>query len=139
MRARKPTRRSFVRPRKAVAEMVVCGGRNMEVPLFTLQSNYPTVHYLMLDGEPHSDDYATYTTASNVHCILFSEEQAGYLAGYAAVEDGYTQLGFLGADMLPGIVRYGTGFLQGAQAAAEQNGVGGIAENLVQRPVRCVG
>ena len=105
------------------AEMVVCGGRNMEVPLFTLQSNYPTVHYLMLDGEPHSDDYATYTTASNVHCILFSEEQAGYLAGYAAVEDGYTQLGFLGADMLPGIVRYGTGFLQGAQAAAEQNGV----------------
>lgn len=105
------------------AEIVLCAGADMEVPLYELQNNYPTVSYLILDGEPHSDDYANYTTADNVHCVLFSEEQAGYLAGYAAVADGYTELGFLGADQLPGIVRYGTGFLQGAQAAAERNGV----------------
>ena len=55
--------------------------------------------------------------------MLFSEEQAGYLAGYAAVSDGYTSLGFLERIRCPGFVRYGTGFLQGAQAAAEQNGV----------------
>lgn len=105
------------------AELIVCGGRDMEVPLYEMQNNYPTISYLFLDGEPHSEDYANYSTASNTHCVLFNEEQAGYLAGYAAVSDGYTSLGFLGADMLPGIVRYGTGFLQGAQAAAEQNGV----------------
>lgn len=105
------------------AELIVCAGQDMEFPLYELQNNYPTISYLMLDGEPHSEDYASYSTASNTHCVLFSEEQAGYLAGYAAVSDGYTSLGFLGADMLPGIVRYGTGFLQGAQAAAEQNGV----------------
>lgn len=105
------------------AELVVCGGMEMEVPLFALQNNYPTVSYLMLDGEPHSEDYASYNTASNVHCVLFNEEEAGFLAGYAVAADGYTQLGFLGADMLPGIVRYGTGFLQGAQAAAEHNGL----------------
>lgn len=105
------------------AELIVCGGRDMEVPLYEMQNNYPTISYLILDGEPHSEDYANYSTASNTHCVLFNEEQAGYLAGYAAVSDGYTSLGFLGADMLPGIVRYGTGFLQGAQAAAEQNGV----------------
>lgn len=114
---------SLRRAAESGAELVVCAGADMEVPLFELQNNYPTVNYLMLDGEPHSDDYASYTTASNVHCVLFSEEQAGYLAGYAAVADGYTSLGFLGADMQPGIVRYGTGFLQGAQAAAEQNGM----------------
>lgn len=105
------------------AELIVCGGRDMEVPLYEMQNNYPTISYLIMDGEPHSEDYANYSTASNTHCVLFNEEQAGYLAGYAAVSDGYTSLGFLGADMLPGIVRYGTGFLQGAQAAAEQNGV----------------
>ena len=105
------------------AELIVCAGQDMEVPLYELQNNYPTVSYLLLDGEPHSEDYSSYSTASNTHCALFSEEQAGYLAGYAAVSDGYTSLGFLGADMLPGIVRYGTGFLQGAQAAAEHNGV----------------
>lgn len=105
------------------ATLIVCAGQDMEVPLYEMQNNYPTISYLLLDGEPHSEDYANYSTASNTHCVLFSEEQAGYLAGYAAVSDGYTSLGFLGADMLPGIVRYGTGFLQGAQAAAEQNGV----------------
>ena len=57
-----------------------------------------------------------------VHCVLFQEEQAGYLAGYAAVTDGYTTLGFIGAREVPGIVRYCTGFLQGAEAAAELQG-----------------
>ena len=60
--------------------------------------------------------------ASLVHCVLFQEEQAGYLAGYAAVTDGYTTLGFIGAREVPGIVRYCTGFLQGAEAAAELQG-----------------
>ena len=32
-------------------------------------------------GEPHSADYAEYKTAPNTHCILYKEEQAGYLAG----------------------------------------------------------
>lgn len=105
------------------AELVVCTGQDMEVPLFELQNNYPSVSYLMVDGEPHSEDFASYQMANNVHCVLFNEEQAGYLAGYAAVASGYTDLGFLGADQMPGIVRYGTGFLQGAQAAAEQNGM----------------
>lgn len=36
--------------------------------------------------------------------------------------DGYTTLGFIGAREVPGIVRYCTGFLQGAEAAAELQG-----------------
>ena len=76
----------------------------------------------MFDDEPHNDDYSAYKTADLVHCVLFQEEQAGYLAGYAAVIDGYTSLGFVGAREIPGIVRHGTGFLQGAEAAAEQQG-----------------
>ncbi len=104
------------------ASLVVCRGAAMAAALYSLQGNYPTVSYLLLDGEPHSEDYVTYTTNSNVHCILFQEEQAGFLAGYAAVMDGYTRLGFLGAEKMPGIVRYCTGFLQGAETAAELQG-----------------
>ena len=37
--------------------------------------------------------------------------------------DGYTQLGFIGAEEIPGVVRYVTGFLQGAEYAAEQQGL----------------
>lgn len=104
------------------AALVVCRGEEMARALFPMQTNYPGVQYLLFDGEPHNEDYTSYTTESSVHCVLFQEEQAGYLAGYASVSEGYTQLGFVGADEMPDIVRYCTGFLQGAEAAAEQQG-----------------
>ena len=105
------------------AALVVCRGETMAQALFNIQNNYPGVHYLLFDGEPHNSSYTNYTTESNVHCVLFQEEQAGFLAGYAAVTDGYTQLGFIGAEEIPGVVRYVTGFLQGAEYAAEQQGL----------------
>lgn len=104
------------------AALVVCRGEAMAKALFNIQANYPNVHYLLFDDEPHSEDYTSYATEASVHCVLFREEQAGYLAGYAAVAEGYTALGFVGRDELPGIVRYCTGFLQGANAAAERQG-----------------
>lgn len=104
------------------AAVVVCVGSAFATPLYTLQGNYPSVSYLMVDDEPHTADYAAYTTGSLVHCILFREEQAGYLAGYAAVAEGDTSIGFVGAEPMPEIVRYGAGFIQGAEEAAQQNG-----------------
>ena len=104
------------------AKLVICRGDTMAAALYRIQENYPDVHYLLFDGEPHNADYSAYSTASLVHCVLFQEEQAGYLAGYAAVTDGYTALGFIGAREIPGIVRYCTGFLQGAEEAAEMQG-----------------
>ena len=104
------------------AKLVVCRGEVMGQALYRIQENYPDVHYLLFDDEPHNDDYSAYKTANLVHCVLFQEEQAGYLAGYAAVTEGYTALGFVGTREIPGIVRYATGFLQGAEAAAEQQG-----------------
>jgi basic membrane protein A len=40
------------------------------------------------------------------------------MAGYAAVKLGYTELGFLGGMAVPAVIRYGYGFIQGADAAA---------------------
>lgn len=104
------------------AALVVCRGEEMARALFQVQSNYPGVQYLLFDGEPHNEDYTVYTTESAVHCVIFQEEQAGYLAGYASVTEGYTTLGFVGNDEVPDVVRYCTGFLQGAEKAAEQQG-----------------
>ncbi len=58
----------------------------------------------------------------NLYCAVFGEEQAGYLAGYAVVKDGYTKLGFLGGMAVPAVQRYGYGFVQGANAAAVELG-----------------
>ena len=57
---------------------------------------------------------------SNIALICYKEEQAGYLAGYAAVVDGYKELGFLGGVAVPAVVRFGYGFVQGADAAAKE-------------------
>lgn len=104
------------------ASLVVCRGEEMAKALYAIQANYPGVHYLLFDDEPHNEDYTVYSTDSSVHCVLFQEEQIGYLAGYASVSEGYTTLGFVGQEEIPSVVRYCTGFLQGAEAAAEQQG-----------------
>lgn len=104
------------------AALIVCRGEEMARALFQVQANYPGVQYLLFDAEPHNEDYTVYTTESSVHCVLFQEEQAGYLAGYTSVTEGYTTLGFVGNDEVPDVVRYCTGFLQGAEEAAEQQG-----------------
>jgi basic membrane protein A len=59
----------------------------------------------------------------NVTNMIFKEEQSGYLAGYAAVMDGYTKLGFLGGIDVPAVVRYGYGYIQGIDYAAQELGV----------------
>ena len=65
-------------------------------------------------NEPH--------VADNVFSAVYQEELCGYMAGYAAVKLGYTKLGFLGGMAVPAVIRYGSGFVQGANAAAEELG-----------------
>ena len=105
------------------ANVIVCPGYLFEDAIYNVQDANPEVMFLLLDGEPHNADYTDYKTAENTHNILYQEEQAGFFAGYAAVKDGYTKLGFLGGMAVPAVVRYGYGFVQGANAAAEEMGV----------------
>ena len=105
------------------AKTIVCPGYLFEDAVYDMQTAYPNVNFILIDGEPHTADYSTYKTEKNVHCILYKEEQAGYLAGYAAVKDGYTELGFCGGMDVPAVIRYGFGFVQGADAAAAEMGV----------------
>ena len=57
---------------------------------------------------------------ANVFCAVYQEEIPGFFAGYAAVKEGYRHLGFLGGMAVPAVVRYGYGFVQGANKAAEE-------------------
>ena len=105
------------------ANAIVCPGYLFEEAIYLVQADYPEVMFLLLDGEPHNADYTDYKTENNTHNILYQEEQAGFFAGYAAVKDGYTKLGFLGGMAVPAVVRYGYGFVQGANMAAEEMGI----------------
>ncbi len=68
------------------------------------------------------------TVPGNVYCITYQEEIAGYLAGYATVALGYTNLGFCGGMAVPAVIRYGYGFVQGADAAAAKLGKSGTIQ-----------
>ena len=57
-------------------------------------SEYPDVKFVFIDGNPLND--ANGNPLANVVGVAFHEEQCGYLAGYAAVTEGYTKLGFTG-------------------------------------------
>ena len=76
----------------------------------------------------------------NVFCAVYAEEIPGYMAGYAAVKEGYTHLGFLGGMAVPAVIRYGFGFVQGCNKAAEEMGIADKVTveyvRLVQKP-RC--
>ena len=106
------------------AKVVVCPGFLFEDSVFEAMTKYPNVQFLLLDGQPHpTSDNAAIKINSNVHCILYKEEQAGFLAGYAAVMEGFTKLGFCGGLALPAVVRFGYGYVQGADAATAEKGL----------------
>ena len=75
------------------------------------------------DYNPDNWDLEKYVDMSNVYCAIYQEELCGYMAGYAAVKLGYKSLGFLGGMAVPAVIRYGYGFVQGADAAANELGV----------------
>lgn len=108
------------------AKLVVCPGFLFEEPVFLAQDQYKDVHFILLDGVPHNADYTEYRTEKNVMPILFQEDEPGFLAGYSAVKDGYTKLGFLGGMAVPAVIRYGYGFAEGADYAAKELGVDNI-------------
>ena len=81
---------------------------------------YPQIYFIALDVGP--GDFGDYTLPANVFSTVYQEEVAGFLAGYAAVKLGYRNLGFDGVMPVPGVIRYGYGFIQGADYAAEQLG-----------------
>ena len=107
------------------ANAIVMPGYLFGATLTVVMEAYPDVNFIAVDvgaGDLTVDYTTYYEPAANTACMTFSEEQAGYLAGYAAVKDGYTKLGFLGGMAVPAVIRYGYGFVQGADAAAAEMG-----------------
>ena len=75
------------------------------------------------DYKPENWNVEDYCYMDNVYCAVYQEEISGYMAGYAAVKLGYTKLGYLGGMAVPAVIRFGYGFVQGADAAATEMGV----------------
>ena len=99
------------------AKIIVAPGFLQATAMETVAKENPDVKFVFVDGWALGLD--------NVTAIVYKEQESGYLAGYAAVMEGYTKLGFTGGGggTNPAVNRFGYGFLQGAEAAAEEKGV----------------
>lgn len=105
------------------AKIVVTPGYLFEAPIGEAQNKYPDVKFILIDGYPVGG------TNENTVGVKYAEEQSGFLAGYAAVKEGYTKLGFMGGMAVPAVVRFGYGFVQGADYAAKEMGIEEITVN----------
>ena len=136
--------------RVASVELAIAEGYNVIVmpgyafggTIAEVSGNYPDVKFIALDvakgdlleggvalkGEaydynPDNWNLNDYVYTDNVYFAIYQEELSGYMAGYAAVKLGYTKLGFLGGMAVPAVIRFGYGFVQGADAAAAELGI----------------
>lgn len=107
------------------ATIIVTPGYLFEPAINELQGDYPDVKFILLDGSPANVEGGK--IEKNVYSVFYAEEQSGFLAGYAAVKDGFRKLGFMGGMAVPAVQRFGHGFVQGAAAAAKELGLAASA------------
>ena len=126
--------------RAAMIDMAVANGYNVVVlPGFSFAEAiieeadmYPDLKFVALDISQDDLDAAsgeTGYTRENVYSAAYREELSGYMAGYAAVKLGFKKLGFLGGMAVPGVMRFGYGYVQGADDAAKELGLSDVELN----------
>ncbi|MFP4643243.1 MAG: BMP family protein [Spirochaetales bacterium] len=103
------------------ARIVVTPGYLFETAIYESQQSHPDVNFVLIDGIPLDED-GNEDVADNTVSIFYAEEESGFLAGYAAVHDGFNELGFMGGIAVPAVVRFGVGFIAGAYYAADELG-----------------
>ncbi|MEE8809414.1 BMP family lipoprotein [Lactimicrobium sp.] len=91
--------------------------------------NYPDVKFVGIDvsqSDLDTNSNETGWTRDNTYTAVYQEELPGYMAGYAAVKLGYKKLGYLGGMAVPAVIRYGYGYVQGANEAAKELGLSDV-------------
>ena len=136
--------------RVASIELAIAEGYNVLVlpgyafggSIVEIAPQYPEVKFIALDvaagdfletavanaGEaydynPDNWEFEKYVDLSNVYSAIYQEELSGYMAGYATVKLGYTEIGYLGGMAVPAVIRFGHGYVQGVNDAAADLGI----------------
>ncbi len=107
------------------ADVIVLPGYLFQgaIALAIEDSRFDDVYLLALDCAETDDEGTAIEFNDRITSVIYREEQCGYLAGYAAVKEGFTRLGFVGGVAVPAVIRYGSGYVQGAAEAAEELGL----------------
>lgn len=99
------------------AKVIVTPGYLQAKALETVAKESPEVKFIFVDGWALG--------LNNVTAVVYKEAESGYMAGYAAVKEGYTKLGgvFGGGGSTPACNRFAYGYVLGAKAAAGEKAI----------------
>lgn len=97
-------------------DLIVTPGSKFETAINKAAEKYPEVSFIILDRELNN---GTDTVKhDNVVSILFSDQEAGFLAGLAAALSTKSgKLGFVGGEKIPTVERLGVGYKAGVKYA----------------------
>lgn len=104
------------------ARVIVSAGYLQGEALRMAAAEFPDVKFIFVDGWIiNESDEEDAEPLENIAAVDYNEEQSGFLAGFAAVSEGYTRLGFTGGGggTNPSCNRFAYGYAQGAEQAAE--------------------
>ena len=98
------------------AKIIVAPGFLQAKAMETVAKENPDVKFAFVDGWALG--------LPNVTAIVYKEQEAGYFAGYAAVMEGYTKLGYTGGGggANPACNRFGYGFRSRRKCCCEGKG-----------------
>lgn len=99
------------------AKVIVLPGYLFATFIDEIADDHPDVLFLGIDVSTSEDK-------DNVRGIFFKDYEAGFLAGYAVVHEGYNNLGYMGGQPVPAVIEYGVGFISGSFYAAKEKGIG---------------
>ena len=112
------------------ADVLVAVGFLWDAALCQEIPNYPDVKVIFVDADDlYNIDYDydgvddSLPHQDNLAMITYAEQDCGYMAGYAVVKEGYRNLAFMGGMAVPAVVRFGYGFVAGAEDAAKDLGL----------------
>jgi basic membrane protein A len=96
------------------AKIVVTPGFLFIGAITEAQDKYPDIKFVLIDAAPAGK------INDNTLSVFFAEEESGFLAGYAAVRDGFEKVGFMGGLPVPAVKKFGLGFVAGVYYAAKE-------------------
>ena len=108
---------------KLGAKVIVAPGYWFKRPIDLVQNKYKDIKFILIDTTPYSEVKKMEKIGENVFAILFSEQEGGYLAGYAMVMEGFENIGFMGGMQSPSVENFGYGYIQGINDAAKERGL----------------
>lgn len=102
------------------AKIVIVDNNAIADVIYKIQDDYKDIRFVTINANPYRAENGDIMVGENTTAITFATEQAGFMAGYAAVREGYDNIGSIVQGKDQQMLRFQYGFAKGANRAAQE-------------------